>query len=239
MESEDPPAAPWPTERLRAEVPALSWPRSLLKRRHPDTAAASRRPLRDMPIEQEISELLAARRMGDADALNRLLPLVYDELKRIARRQRGGKRGGNTLTTTALVHETFLRLVDQSQAEWEDRAHFLAVAARAMRQLLIDHARRHQAAKRGGAWRPVALDVDAVPVSTVADGRAETLLTLDGALDRLAGLDERASRVVECRFFGGMTEPETAAALGVTERTVQRDWVKAKGWLRQELGEGS
>jgi RNA polymerase sigma factor (TIGR02999 family) len=192
-----------------------------------------------MHIEHEISELLVAWRMGDADALNRLFPLIYNELKQIARRQRGGKRGGATLTTTALVHETYLRLVDQSGAEWMDRAHFLAVAARAMRQLLIDHARRHQAAKRGGAWRRVTLDVDIGTPSPVADDRADTLLTLDSALTRLAALDERASRVVECRFFGGMTEPETAAALGVTERTVQRDWVKAKGWLHQAIGEAS
>jgi RNA polymerase sigma factor (TIGR02999 family) len=190
-----------------------------------------------MQVELEISELLVAWRMGDADALNRLFPLVYEELKRIARRQRAGKRGGGTLTTTALVHETYLRLVDQTRAEWADRAHFLAIAARAMRQLLIDHARRHQAAKRGGAWRRVTLDVDQSPASSVADARAETLLTLDAALTRLAGIDERASRVVECRFFGGMTEAETAAALGVTDRTVQRDWVKAKGWLHQALGE--
>jgi RNA polymerase sigma factor (TIGR02999 family) len=190
-----------------------------------------------MQVELEISELLVAWRMGDADALNRLFPLVYEELKRIARRQRAGKRGGATLTTTALVHETYLRLVDQAGAEWADRAHFLALAARAMRQLLIDHARRHQAAKRGGAWRRVTLDVDQSPAISVADARAETLLTLDAALTRLAAIDERASRVVECRFFGGMTEQETATALGVTDRTVQRDWVKAKGWLHQALRE--
>jgi RNA polymerase sigma factor (TIGR02999 family) len=190
-----------------------------------------------MHTEHEITELLAAWRMGDGDALDRLLPIVYADLKRIARRQRRGRRGGDTLTTTALVHETWLRLVDHGGAEYVDRSHFFAVAARAMRYLLIDHARRHQAAKRGGGWQRVKLDVDIdiVPESPVADQRAGTLLALDEALTRLAALDERASRVVECRFFGGMTDRETAEALGVTERTVQRDWTKAKGWLSQAL----
>jgi RNA polymerase sigma factor (TIGR02999 family) len=193
-----------------------------------------------MHTEHDITELLAAWRMGDGDALDRLLPIVYAELKRIARRQRGGRRGGDTLTTTALVHETWLRLANHSGADWVDRAHFFAVAARAMRYLLIDHARRHQAAKRGGGWQRLKLDVDLdiVPEGAVADERAETLLALDDALTRLAALDERACRVVECRFFGGLTDRETAEALGVTERTVQRDWTKAKGWLRQALSEG-
>jgi len=193
-----------------------------------------------MHTEHDITELLAAWRMGDGDALDRLLPIVYAELKRIARRQRGGRRGGDTLTTTALVHETWLRLANRSGADWVDRAHFFAVAARAMRYLLIDHARRHQAAKRGGGWQRLKLDVDLdiVPEGAVADERAETLLALDEALTRLAALDERACRVVECRFFGGLTDRETAEALGVTERTVQRDWTKAKGWLRQALAEG-
>jgi RNA polymerase sigma factor (TIGR02999 family) len=192
-----------------------------------------------MHTEHEITELLAAWRIGDGDALDRLLPIVYAELKRIARRQRGGRRGGDTLTTTALVHETWLRLVHSAGAEWVDRAHFFAVAARAMRYLLIDHARRHQAAKRGGDWRRAAvdIDIDIVPDSAVAEERADTLLALDEALTRLAALDERACRVVECRFFGGMTDRETAEALGVTERTVQRDWTKAKGWLRQALAD--
>lgn len=186
-----------------------------------------------MNTEHDITELLLAWRGGDRGAFDRLFPLVYDELRRIAHRQLGRERSDHTLDTTALVHEAYLKLVDQTRAKFEDRAHFFAVAARAMRRILVDYARRHRALKRGGTQARVSLD-DAM---LIADERADTLLALDEALTRLAELDERMTRVVECRFFGGLTEEETAAALAITARTVRRDWLKAKGWLAQALRE--
>jgi RNA polymerase sigma factor (TIGR02999 family) len=179
----------------------------------------------------EITGLLLAWRAGDREALDRLFPLVYEELRRIAHRQLGRERAEHTLGTTALVHETYLKLVDQTRVQWADRAHFFSVAARAMRRILVDYARRHRALKRGGA--PARVSLDDVPA--VANERAHTLVALDEALTRLAAIDERLSKVVECRFFGGLTEEETAEALAVTARTVRRDWVKAKGWLYQAL----
>ncbi|MBW3552430.1 MAG: sigma-70 family RNA polymerase sigma factor [Gemmatimonadetes bacterium] len=186
-----------------------------------------------MESEHDITGLLLAWRAGDGEALDRLFPLVYHELRRIAHRQLGRERAGHTLGTTALVHETYLKLIDQTRVQWADRAHFFAVAARAMRRILIDYARRHRAAKRGGAAARVELD----DATFLADERAHTLIAVDQALTRLSGLDERLVRVVECRFFGGLTEEETAEALGVTPRTVRRDWVKAKGWLYHALRE--
>ena len=185
------------------------------------------------PIETEITGRLAAWRAGDLAAFDQMFPLVYDELRRIAHRQLGRERADQTIGTTALVHEAYLRLVDQTRAQLTDRAHFFAVAARAMRRILVDYARRHRAAKRGGAQAPVSLE----DATLVADQRADSLVALDEALTRLAEVEDRLSRVVECRFFGGLTEEETAVALGVTARTVRRDWVKAKGWLSQELRE--
>ena len=179
----------------------------------------------------DVTGLLLAWRAGDGTALDRLFPLVYEELRRIAHRQLGRERSGHTLGTTALVHESYLKLVDQTRARWEDRAHFFAIAAGAMRRILVDYARRHRAAKRGGTR--VGLD----DATLVADERADTLVALDEALTRLAEVDERLGRVVECRFFGGLSEEETAQALGVTARTVRRDWVKAKAWLHQALRE--
>jgi len=190
-----------------------------------------------------ITELLVAWRGGDRAALDRLFPLVYEELRRISHRQLGAERAGHTLSTTALVHEAYLKLVDQTRAQWVDRAQFYAVAARAMRRILVDYARRHRAAKRGGDRERVSLDVQnlgeplAEAPAAAADERADTLIALDDALARLAELDERLSRVVECRFFGGLTEEETAAVLGVTARTVRRDWVKAKAWLYRAMRE--
>jgi RNA polymerase sigma factor (TIGR02999 family) len=184
-----------------------------------------------MDAQHDITALLADWQGGDAGAVDQLLPLVYDELRRIAHRQLRLERSDHTLSTTALVHEAYVRLVDQTRAQFADRAHFFAVSARAMRRILVDYARKRQAAKRGGGQRPVTLD-DAM---SMTGDRAETLVAVDDALTRLAVLDERLSRVVECRFFGGLTEEETATALRVTARTVRRDWVKAKGWLYQEL----
>ena len=179
----------------------------------------------------DITGFLLAWRAGDAQAFDRLLPLVYEELRRIAGRQLSREQPGHTLDSTALVHEAYFRLVDQTRVAWADRSHFFAVAAQAMHRVLVDHAREYRAAKRGGAAERIPLGDTALAI----DDQAEMLVALDDALLRLAELDDRLSRVVVCRFFGGLTEEETAEALGVTARTVRRDWVKAKGWLQQAL----
>lgn len=168
---------------------------------------------------------------ADEATVDRLLPLVYDELRRIAHVRLMGEPAGHTLTTTALVHEAYLKLADQERATWADEGHFLAVAAVAMRRVLVDYARKHRATKRGGDRQRVSLDSADLPV----DARADRLLELDDALTRLAAVDERLSRVVECRFFGGLTEEETAAAMGVTSRTVRNHWATARGILYIEL----
>ena len=175
--------------------------------------------------------LLQCRGDGNRQALDRVFPLVYDELRRIAHRQLQDERDGHTLVTTALVNEAYIRLVDVTRVEWRDRVHFLSTAARAMRRILIDHARERNAVRRGGGQRPVTLDEALIPV----DLTTESLVALDDALEELGQLNPRLARVVECRFFGGMTEDETGGALGVTSRTVRNDWVKARGWLRQAL----
>jgi RNA polymerase sigma factor (TIGR02999 family) len=180
---------------------------------------------------QSITDLLLQVRQGNPDAMNRLFPLVYGELHRIAHRQLLNERPGHTLGTTGLVHETYLKLVDQHRVEWRDRGHFFALAARAMRRILVDYARRYRALRRGGGLRPLPLRDDEVAI----DERGETLIALDEALDRLGALNPRLSQVVECRYFGGLTEEETAETLGVTTRTVQRDWAKARSWLYLEL----
>ena len=184
-----------------------------------------------MDHDADITAQLVAWRSGEPDARENLFPLVYDELRRIAHRQLGRERDGHTLDTTALVHEAYLKLVDQTRAEWIDRSHFFAVAANAMRRILVDYARSYRTDKRGGAPRRVSLTDSML----VAEERADTLLAVDEALVELARIDERLSRVVECRFFAGLTEDETAAVLGVTARTVRRDWTKAKGWLHRTL----
>jgi len=186
-----------------------------------------------MQGDADITGLLLAWRAGDAGAFDQLFPLIYDEVRRIARRQLNREHPGHTLDSTALVHEAYFRLVDQTRVAWSDRSHFYAVAAQAMHRILVDYARRYRAAKRGGA----AERLDLAETELAAESRAETLLALDEALDRLAAIDDRVSRVVECRFFAGLTEDETAEALGVTARTVRRDWTKAKGWLRHVLSD--
>jgi RNA polymerase sigma factor (TIGR02999 family) len=183
-----------------------------------------------------ITEALCALRDGVPDAMERLAPLVYEQLKRIARRHLRAEVPGHTLTTTALVHEAYLKLVDQTRADWQDRGHFYAVASGAMRRILVDYARRYSAARRGAdedgkAARPITLD----NIEIANAERADVLVALDEALERLGRFDERQARVVECRFFGGLTEAETASALGISQRTVAREWVTAKGWLYQEL----
>jgi len=183
-----------------------------------------------------ITEALYALRNGAPDAMDRLVPLVYEQLRRIAHLHLRAEPVGHTFSTTALVHEAYLKLVDQTRADWQDRGHFFAVASGAMRRILVDYARRYRAARRGGGddgapARPVSLDDAEIALAE----RADALVALDEALERLGEFDERQARVVECRFFGGLTEEETAAALGVSQRTVAREWVTARGWLYQEL----
>lgn len=182
-------------------------------------------------MSEEITELLLAYGDGDAEAFQRLVPLVYQDLRSIARRQLARGRPGSTLDTTALVHETYLKLVDRSRVSVTDRAHFFALAARAMRQVIVDYARQRRAAKRGGGKSPVTLDRVQVPVGE----QAEAMVAIDQALDRLTALNERLTRVFECRFFVGLSEQETADALDLSLRTVQRDWMKSKAWLRGQL----
>ena len=179
----------------------------------------------------EVTRLLHAAQAGDPQALDRLFPLVYDELRALAHRQRGGWSGQRTLNTTALVHEAYLNLVDQTRADWQSRSHFLGVASVAMRRILVNYARDRRAAKRGGDEVAGTLHDDAV--GRVA--RSEDLLALDAALDRLAALDERSARVVEMWFFGGLEQREIAGVLGVSEKTVRRDWQAAKAWLSHAL----
>ncbi len=179
----------------------------------------------------EVTRLLSELGGDERGAIDRVFPLVYAELHRMAHRQLRAERPDHTLDTTALVHEAYLRLAGAEGIDWAGRAHFLAVAARAMRRILINYAEAHRAKKRGGLWRRVTLSDDA---AAVAD-RSETLLALDRALTRLAQLDERQCRVVECRYFAGMSLEETAVALDVSLATVKRDWALARAWLNREL----
>ena len=188
----------------------------------------------DQPPPTAITALLVRARSGDSSALANVFPLIYDELHRLAQQQLRREPDGHTLSPTALVHEAYMRLIAYSRTEWTGRAHFMALAATAMRRILVDHARGHRSVKRGGGARPVSLD--AVELGT--EDRAELLIALDDALERLKAVDPRQARVVECRFFGGMTEEETAEALGIGLRTAKRDWAKAKRWLHQEVGDG-
>jgi RNA polymerase sigma factor (TIGR02999 family) len=177
------------------------------------------------------AKLLTDLRSGSRESLDRILPVVYQELRGIAHRRLASQAPGGTLETTALVHEAYLKIVDQSHADVHDRAHFLALASLAMRHLLIDRAKARAALKRGGARRQITLEDELIG----ADDQPEALLQLDEALCHLAELEPRLARVVECRFFGGMTEDEIADALGTTVRTVQRDWAKARVLLRRML----
>ncbi|MGI9076696.1 MAG: sigma-70 family RNA polymerase sigma factor [Gemmatimonadaceae bacterium] len=177
--------------------------------------------------------LLTEWRNGNRAALDKLFPLVYNDLRQRARGYLRGQRAGHTLDTTALVHETYLKLVAVERIKWEDRAHFLALAASAMRHVLISYARRNVSLKRGGGRVPVTLEEALVLTDTGAD----QMLALDGALQKLAGLNVRLSRTVELRFFGGLTVEETAEVLGVAPSTVKLDWQKAKAWLYRELSE--
>ena len=184
-----------------------------------------------MPDPGEITMLIAAANGGDATATERLLELLYGELERLARRQLAGHRRGTLLDTSDLVHEAYLKLVAGASLPAGGRDHLLAVAARAMRQIAIDNARARAAQKRGGGVKPVTLDEN----NAMAAGPDADLMALDQALDRLAELNPRLVQVVECRYFAGLTEEETAQTLDISVRTVQRDWIKARGWLRREM----
>lgn len=184
---------------------------------------------------REITEALVALREGSPGAMDRLMPLVYEQMRRIAHRRLDSEPTGHTLSTTGLVHETYLKLVGQTQAQWQDRAQFFAVAAGAMRRILVDYARRNRAARRGGGPAGAPIRVSLEDVELPVAERAAAIIALDEALERLGQMDPRAARVVECRFFGGLTEAETAAALGVSQRTVAREWVAARAWLHQEV----
>jgi RNA polymerase sigma factor (TIGR02999 family) len=183
------------------------------------------------PPRENITELLLAWRKGDQAALDALIPLVYDELRRLARRALRRERPGHTLQTTALVNEVYLRLIDSSRVRWQNRAHFFAVSAQLMRRVLVDLARARRRAKRGGQARHVTLEEGLL----VGEGLSTDVIALDEALSALSAVDPRASRVVELRFFGGLSVEETGAVLGVSPDTVMRDWKLAKVWLLREL----
>ncbi len=185
------------------------------------------------PSPKDVTVLLREWRSGDKHALDKLMPLVYDEMRRIAHRYMQNEREGHTLQTTALINEAYVRLVGRQKIEWQNRAHFYAVTAQVMRQVLIDHARRLHMAKRGGSAQRVTLD-EAVTMSVE---RAEELLALDEALVELARLDPRKGRVVELRYFGGLSMEDSADVLGISLMTVRRDWRAAKAWLFQRMRE--
>jgi RNA polymerase sigma factor (TIGR02999 family) len=185
-------------------------------------------------VVDDITRMLEAWADGDPDALERLMPLVYDELRRVASRRLARERREHTLQPTALVHEAYLRLAGQRSARFESRAQFFALAARMMRRILVDHARSRAAAKRrpGG----VRLSLDELPSLAAPEGGEVDLVALDTALERLAALDERQAKTVELRYFAGLSIEETAAALGLSPATVKREWTMARAWLRRELG---
>lgn len=186
------------------------------------------------PSANEVTQLLINWRNGDREALDRLIPLVEDELRRIARRHMRRERPGHTLQTTALVNEAYLRLIHQKNVAWQNRAHFFAIAAQLMRRILVDYARSDHRAKRGGGAHKVSLEEAYV----LSAERAAELIQLDEALARLSALDPRKGHVVEMRYFGGLSLEEMAEVLGVSQNTVMRDWNTARAWLRREMGAG-
>jgi RNA polymerase sigma factor (TIGR02999 family) len=184
-----------------------------------------------IPQANGVTQLLLDWSNGDQAAFHELMPMVYDELRQMAHRYMCRERPGHTLQTTALVNEAYLRLVDQKRVRWKNRAHFFAAAAQAMRRILIDHARKHRYAKRGGGARKISLD----DVAVISDERAADLLALDEALFSLASIDSQQSRIVELRFFGGLTIEETAEVLKLSVDMVKREWSTAKAWLFREM----
>lgn len=192
--------------------------------------------MRSDPAREDITGLLLQWSQGDEQVLEQLLPLVYDECRRIAARQLRHERQEHTLEPTALVHEMYLRLADQRRTTWENRAHFFGIAARLMRRILVDHARAHCAAKRGGSIIFLSLEVAGEAADDVAaESGVADVLAVDDALERLAALDPDQMRIVELRFFAGLTVEETAHVLGRSARTVKREWQLAKAWLFREL----
>lgn len=189
------------------------------------------------PAEREINAALEAIRRSAPAEIDHIIPEVYAELRRIAHRQLASEATGHTLSTTALVNEAYLRLSDQRQRGWQSSSQFLVIASLVMRRILIDYARRYSAQRRGGTAKPIMLSLDAPDGSVMipVKERSDELLALDEALECLSRIDPRAARVVECRFFGGLSEPETAAALNVSVRTVSGDWRMARAWLYQQL----
>jgi len=187
--------------------------------------------LRMQQRPENITELLASYGRGDKESLDQLMPVVYDELRRQAARYLRREQAGHTLQTTALIHEAYVRLVDQRNLQWQNRAHFFGIAAQMMRRILVDHARSKKRAKRGGSDVRVSLDDATVAVK----GQDLDVVALDEALQRLAQIDEQQSRVVELRFFSGLSVEETAEVMGISKSTVKRDWSMAKAWLHREL----
>jgi RNA polymerase sigma factor (TIGR02999 family) len=180
---------------------------------------------------QNVTQLLVGWSKGDKEALDKLVPLVYDELRRQAARYLRHERPGHTLQTTALIHEAYLRLIDQRNVHWQNRAHFFGIAAQMMRRILVDHARTKKRAKRGGS--DVRISFSEAVLKT--PGQDLDFVALDEALDRLAAIDEQQSRIVELRFFSGLTVEETAEVLSISTATVKRDWSMAKAWLHREI----
>jgi RNA polymerase sigma factor (TIGR02999 family) len=182
-------------------------------------------------VSGEITGLLRVHREGDRDAFDRLMPLVYEDLRVIARRQLRRMQRGQTMDTSALIRETYMQMVDERAVAWQDRGHFFAICARAMRRILVDAARRRQSLKRGGNVLVLTAEFD----NLGGEDQLELVLSVDQALEQLAGFSSRLARVVECRFFAGMSEEETALALNTSLRGVQRDWLRARVWLQKAL----
>jgi len=185
--------------------------------------------------QRQVTQLLLDWSDGDQDALNKLMPFVYQELKRLARHYMRRERADHTLQTSALVNEAYIRLVDYKKMRFQDRAHFFAVAAQAMRRILVEHARGHTREKRGGDARKVSLD----EAATLADVKAADMVALDDALKILAEFDPRKSEIVELRYFGGLNIDETAEVIGVSPATIKREWTTARIWLHREITSGS
>ncbi|HUF09549.1 MAG TPA: sigma-70 family RNA polymerase sigma factor, partial [Rhodothermales bacterium] len=181
--------------------------------------------------KHEVTQLLVSLGSGDRSALDRLMPLVYMELRRLAKAKLGSERSDHTLNTTALVHEAYIKLADQHRINWQSRGQFFALASQAMRRILVDYARRRNAAKRGGNAIISIREADSV----ASEVRADALVALDESLQRLAEMDPRQSQIVECRFFGGLSIEETAEVVGVSTATVKREWAVARAWLYREL----
>lgn len=184
-------------------------------------------------LQHDVTQILHEWSGGDRNAPERLMPLVYDEMRRLARSFLARERGAHTFQPTALVNEAYLRLVDQTRVNWQNRAHFYGIASSMMRRVLIDHARAHATEKRGGAAIHLSIDDVQVPI----EERAASFIAMDEALSRLAEMDQRKSRIVEMRFFGGLSDEEIAEVLGVSSRTVLRDWKTARLWLYRELSQ--